>query len=256
MHYYQFNIGDYKSHTEHLTPIEDIAFRRMLDYCYLHESPLPKSVEEIAKKIRMREHCTCIADVLQEFFVLHEDGYKCKRVEKEIKNYKSLSSKRKKAANKRWANNGKGLTEDASALQMDCTSNTKQEPRTINQEPLNNGNKNTLVDTDVSPHEGKISDCPHSEIINAYHQILPECDKVIISLWKPNTKRYRWLQARWRESEKHQSIEFWRRFFQAIRRYPFYIGQNDRAWKVNLEWMVKSENFIKLVEKFSNGSKS
>ncbi|MCP4984979.1 MAG: YdaU family protein, partial [Colwellia sp.] len=47
MHYYQFNIGDYTSHTSHLDPLEDIAYRRMLDWVYLHESPLPLSVKQI-----------------------------------------------------------------------------------------------------------------------------------------------------------------------------------------------------------------
>lgn len=28
MHYYNFHIGDYASHTRHLSPIEDIAYRR------------------------------------------------------------------------------------------------------------------------------------------------------------------------------------------------------------------------------------
>lgn len=137
MHYYQFNIGDYSSHTNHLTITEDIAYRRMIDWCYLHESPLPQDVEKIAKNIRMREHCKCIADVLQEFFVLKEDGYHNARIDSEIKNYKSLSTKRKKAANKRWATSGKASRGDASALQVDCTSNAKQEPLTNNHKPLN-----------------------------------------------------------------------------------------------------------------------
>ena len=39
MHYYSFNIGDYASHTRHLTAIEDLAYRRLLDLYYLHEQP-------------------------------------------------------------------------------------------------------------------------------------------------------------------------------------------------------------------------
>ncbi|NDH69342.1 MAG: DUF1376 domain-containing protein, partial [Gammaproteobacteria bacterium] len=32
MHYYQFHIGDYKSHTHHLSLLEDLAYRRLLDF--------------------------------------------------------------------------------------------------------------------------------------------------------------------------------------------------------------------------------
>lgn len=67
MHYYQFNIGDYASHTAHLDPIEDIAYRRMLDWCYTHEVSLPEDVESIARLIRMRDHGSAIRDVLNEF---------------------------------------------------------------------------------------------------------------------------------------------------------------------------------------------
>ena len=141
MHYYQFNIGDYLSHTSHLDLLEDLAYRRMIEWCYLHESPLPFDVKQIAKKIRMQEHCDCITAVLQEFFSDNDDGWFNERVVKELKTYKSLSNKRKKAANKRWANTGKASKGDASALQVASKSNTKQEPLTINQEPLTNINK-------------------------------------------------------------------------------------------------------------------
>lgn len=136
MHYYQFNIGDYLSHTGHLDLLEDLAYRRMIEWCYLHESPLPLDVKQIAKKIRMQEHCDCITAILQEFFCDGDDGWFNERVAKELKSYKSLSTKRKKAANKRWANNGKASKGDASALQVESTSIAKQEPLTNNHKPL------------------------------------------------------------------------------------------------------------------------
>jgi uncharacterized protein YdaU (DUF1376 family) len=70
MHYYQFNIGDYHTHTDHLSEMEDLAYRRMLDWCYLHEKPLPEDVAEVARLIRMRSHSDSIANVLREFFEL------------------------------------------------------------------------------------------------------------------------------------------------------------------------------------------
>ncbi len=36
---HQFDIGDYHSHTLHLSEIEDLTYRRLLDWYYLHESP-------------------------------------------------------------------------------------------------------------------------------------------------------------------------------------------------------------------------
>ena len=136
MHYYQFNIGDYASHTAHLEPLEDIAYRRMIDYCYLNEIGLPKSKEEIGRLIRMRTHSDCIANVLREFFTLEGDCYFHKRVEKDIEKYKSKSDKAKESANARWSKT-KAST-DANALRPECEGNANHKPLTINQEPPTN----------------------------------------------------------------------------------------------------------------------
>ena len=55
MHYYQFNIGDYASHTRHLDLLEDLAYRRILDLYYLHERPLNGDATLVAKQIGMRD---------------------------------------------------------------------------------------------------------------------------------------------------------------------------------------------------------
>jgi len=131
MHYYQFNIGDYASHTAHLDPLEDIAYRRMLDYCYLNECGLPETVQDIARVIRMRTHSDCIAIVLQEYFHLHSDGtWRNKRVEGEIAAFKGKSAKASEAARKRWEN------ADANALQTHSERNANHKPLTNNHKPI------------------------------------------------------------------------------------------------------------------------
>lgn len=133
MHYYQFNIGDYKSHTEHLEPMEDLAFRRMMDWCYLHEKPLPLEIKEIERLIRMRTHSESIAYVLETYFERTTQGYVNNRINREVAKYQEKSEKAKKSAQARWKKKG-----DANALQTESESNAKQEPLTINQEPLTN----------------------------------------------------------------------------------------------------------------------
>ena len=131
LHYYQFHIGDYASHTAHLDELEDLAYRRMLDYCYLNEIGLPPTVEEIARLIRMRTHCERIANVLREFFVLHDDGvYRQFRVEQQIADFRGKSDKAKQAARKRWENT------DANALPTHSERNANHKPRTINHKPV------------------------------------------------------------------------------------------------------------------------
>lgn len=88
MHHYQHHIGDYASHTSHLTPIEDIAYRRILDLYYLHERPFNGSSTDVARAIRMREHPLEVEAVLREFFVWTDGvGWVQERAQREVEEY-------------------------------------------------------------------------------------------------------------------------------------------------------------------------
>jgi len=102
MHFYQFNIGDYASHTRHLNPIEDIAYRRLLDIYYLHERPLSDCPSTVARQINMREYETEVNDVLSEFFQLTDGGWANPRADKEIAKYQEFIAAGKRGAAIRW----------------------------------------------------------------------------------------------------------------------------------------------------------
>ena len=90
MHYYQFNIGDYMSHTRNLSLLEDLAYRRLLDEYYLHERPLNSGVASVARQVGMREHEEVVGYVLELFFVLKSDenGWTNARCDREIELYR------------------------------------------------------------------------------------------------------------------------------------------------------------------------
>lgn len=88
MHFYAFNIGDYASHTRHLTHMEDLAYRRLLDLYYLHEQPLNARLTVVARLINMREFESEVQAVLEEFFDLIEGtGWVHHRADDEISKY-------------------------------------------------------------------------------------------------------------------------------------------------------------------------
>ena len=139
MFYYAFHIGDYQSHTSHLSDIEDLAYRRMLDWCYLHEKHLPIEVDEIARQIRMRTHTDSIALVLQEFFVLSSEGWISPRIVEAIVKVGDKSKKATASAMARWGkinNEIKDLAVDANALRTQSESNATHYPKPITQNPL------------------------------------------------------------------------------------------------------------------------
>ena len=134
MHYYQFNIGDYQSHTAHLTDLEDLAYRRMLDWCYLHEKPLPLDADEIARLVRMRTHSDCIAVVLREYFQQVQDGWISARVLLEMGRVGLKSDKARASAKARW---------DANAKRTQSESNATQDTLLKTQDTLHKTQKNT-----------------------------------------------------------------------------------------------------------------
>lgn len=126
MHYYQFNIGDYQSHTSHLSEMEDLAFRRMLDWCYLHEKPLPLDVEQISRQIRMRSHSDCIASVLQEYFERTADGWINARAVQEMQKIGEKSEKASASAKARWGKHANALpTQSEGNATQDTRHNTQ-----------------------------------------------------------------------------------------------------------------------------------
>jgi uncharacterized protein YdaU (DUF1376 family) len=126
MHYYQFHIGDYASHTRHLSLIEDIAYRRLLDFYYLHEQPIKQ--RDIARQIGMRDQEQDVLTVLNEFFVSTDVGFVSPRADKEIQHYHSKVEQASKA--------GKASAERRSNIRStDVQPTNNHKPITINQEP-------------------------------------------------------------------------------------------------------------------------
>ncbi|NCA72517.1 MAG: hypothetical protein EOM91_21140 [Sphingobacteriia bacterium] len=93
--------------------------------------------------------------------------------------------------------------------------------------------------------------CPHSDIIDTYHDVLPELPGIVKSRWT-GSKDEDALRTRWREDKRHQSLDFWRRFFAAVRTNPHWMGNNDRGWSADLRWLVKRANFDKVIDRMAN----
>ena len=91
MHYYQFNIGDYKAATAHLTNEEDLAYRRLLDMYYDSETKIPLDTQWVARRIRVE--ASVIRDVLNDMFDKHDDGWFHARCQEVIEAYHAMAEK-------------------------------------------------------------------------------------------------------------------------------------------------------------------
>lgn len=105
------------------------------------------------------------------------------------------------------------------------------------------------VDVDGEADDGpKIPSCPHQEIIRLFHEELPELPEV--REWGSTQQTH--LRARWKERPDRQSLDWWQGLFKYIRGCPFLMGQVEvpgrPLFELRLRWLVKKENFIKVIE--------
>jgi len=248
MHYYSFHIGDYKAHTHHLSLMEDLAFRRLLDHYYLHEHPIKQ--RDIARQIGMRDQEQDVLTVLNEFFVSTDAGFINPRADKEIAGYRLMAEAGKRGAEKRWNKAGDSHP-IAPPLLPFSPPNSNHEPVTSNHEPM---------DTNICPPAGgpALPDCNHQGVIDLYHQQLPTLRRV--EVW--NAARQGYLRQRWREvaaelgKEKptcaSSVLDWFSDFFGHIQKSKFLIGKvnskDGRSFTADLEWILKPSNFAKIVE--------
>jgi hypothetical protein len=186
--------------------------------------------------------------VLQEFFVLGEEGWTSNRADKEIAHYRSKVDQASRA--------GKASAERRSnARPTDVQLTNNQEPRTNNQ-----------VNTNICPPDGEpaLPDCQHQAVIDLYHQQLPTLRRV--EVWNDARKGY--LRQRWREVAAELSkdkptnggavLDWFNDFFGHIQKSRFLVGKvngkDGRAFAADLEWILKPSNFAKIIEGKYHGS--
>lgn len=230
MNYYEHHIGDYDKSTSHLTACEDGIYCRLLRRYYDTESPLPADLPAVQRLVRARtkEEKTAVKTVLMEFFSLADDGWHQVRCDEHIEKVRSKSEKARRSAELRW----QGPCErNANASETHGERNAPQAPSTKHQEKAEAGDA-----------------CPHDEIIALYHELLPANPR--IKSWTGGRQAN--LRTRWREDAKRQSLDYWRRFFAHVASSPFLTGQvegtNGRPFLPGLDWLVKPDNFAKVIE--------
>ena len=151
MNYYQFHIGDYISHTSHLSADEDLAYRRMLDLYYMTEKPLGDA-GSTARRIKSTPEI--VQAILSEFFTQCDDGWRNKRCDVVIDAYQGKISQAKAAgrasAEARKVNKING--NDTLAQRSFNASATDVQP-TNNHKPITNNQKKERISRSTSSAE-------------------------------------------------------------------------------------------------------
>lgn len=104
--------------------------------------------------------------------------------------------------------------------------------------------------------------CPQEKLVELYHERLPGLPTV--RSWNTATRKQN-MAARWREMSQRQEfqseqegLDFFRSFFDFVGRSPFLMGQvqtkdGNPPWRADLPWLVKAENFAKVIDRKYHG---
>jgi uncharacterized protein YdaU (DUF1376 family) len=242
MHYFQFNIGDYRAATAHLSNEEDLAYRRLLDMYYDTEQKIPLDTQWVARRLRVGTEV--VEAVLADMFEKQEDGWFHARCEEIIKQYKEFAEAGKRGAAKRWGN--KGVTPPNGEA---SSPHTPPPMLTINQELITT---NDIKEAKASPDLGKPKSapaCPVAEIVEMYNTMLPMLPAVSVV----NDSRKRAIAARWREvvttekMDRQQGLEFFQWFFKMVKDSKFLTGK-AKDWKADIDFLFNASKFPRIVE--------
>ena len=126
-------------------------------------------------------------------------------------------------------------------------------------------NKNTILSSSIEDNSPVIKPvrkkktAPVNEIINAYNEVLGD---VLPKAIKPSAKRTKMITDRWydmlnsqhpgkdilRYTDTESGIAWWKAFFSKVKLRPHWLGDNESGWAANLDWIIKEDNFIKVLE--------
>ena len=116
----------------------------------------------------------------------------------------------------------------------------------------------SCADAPVSA-KAKTERAPTKEIFDLYNEILgDQLPKAQVL----SDKRKKAIAARWNEffntknpqsgktryADKDSGLKWWAAFFSKVKLNSHWVGDNDRGWSADLDWITKYANFVKILE--------
>lgn len=261
VHKYQFNIGDYYKKAGRLSMLEHGAYRLLMDAIYDREV-WPTREEAIEWTwAATPEQVQAVDFVLSRFFQKVGERYQQTRILEELTEYHSFVE-RQSANGKKGGRKGSIHKQTKNPLPDDALPN--EMPSLFPENPplcdggdsesLTNNQQPATINQPDTPELGssagapRMERCPVEQIIELYRlhapslvqpRLVPDAVKAAIS-------------ARWRQSPKHRSLEFWERFFKRCEQSDFLAGRvapsfGRRQFRAGLEWVVGATNFAKII---------
>jgi len=266
-------IDTYLGDTPHLTTEQHGAYLKLLMALWKRGGQLPVDDGQLAaitglSPARWKAH----KPVLMEFFTVAGEYMSQKRLSEELERAKKVSEAKAEAgakgAAKRWQRDSgadgaamadplaKGSLADA-PIPIHAPSEQKKGAIA----PSSPAVPATLPLPGLSavPMPAPLPACPHRDLIAMFVTAVPELPRPRVELWdgkKAEAMRARWrwvLTARRDNGERYatnaaEALQWFGRFFAKVGASDFLTGRGGARSKFTLDWLMKKENFDKVVE--------
>ena len=266
--YMPLYISDYLADTAHLTTLEHGIYLLLIMNYWQTGKPLPNNDKKLARIVHLSSRkFSKMKPTVTEFFSITDTEWRHERIEKELAIFREKSEKARLAgqlsAQKRKKNKSttveQPLNERSTSAERTFNHTDTDTDAYINTDyyHMNDSNCENAPDGDVFTNAAvdekiecesttqKPPPCPHQEIISLYHEMLP--NNPAVQKWTPVRQRH--LQARWKE---HPDLVFWKKYFTYIGKSDFLTGKiegrHGRCFLPGLAWLIKAENFAKVLE--------
>ena len=106
---YSFSPSEFRSETAHLTPMQELAYRRLLDWCHEKEVYEFSRAHSVSNRYRidveslsngLRVDVETLIQVLDEFFEVVGDSWKSSVIEARVSAYRARSEVNKRNSNR------------------------------------------------------------------------------------------------------------------------------------------------------------
>lgn len=117
-------------------------------------------------------------------------------------------------------------------------------------EPINEPVTEQAAPVPAKPAAKESTSCPAQAITDLFNQILTPTLPAVVIL---NSDRKAKLKSRWTESPVHQSLDFWRDYFETVSSSDFLMGRapgknGGKPFRATFDWLICPSNFVKVVE--------
>lgn len=255
MNFYKRHLGDIAKSCSDLSQGQMGAYDLLLDWHYANEKPLPLASDKlyrIARAVTQDERDN-VDTVLTELFTQTDSGYTHKRAAEEMAKASAQADTNRRIAEereerKRATNEARSVhepfNESCTKRQPSQTPDSRQEQTSTTMSVSTDCKTETAVEQE---HPKRV--IPTGAILAAYHERLP----MLTAVRKMTDNRKRKLKARWCEDPERQTVEYWDKFFAYVADSDFLTGRDNRWSSCDFEWLIESENHIKVIEgKYEN----